>query len=165
MTNPSVPTRKSKPASKSTGEQVHIVMPADVNSTFRLFGGILMMWIDVVAGVVGRRHAECEVSTASVDRLEFLEPAHMSDIVILRGRVTYVGTTSMEVCVETYVDHADGQSELQLINRAFLTMVAIGKDRKPTKVPLLTLETDEQKADFEAGKARRNERIKQRKSL
>ena len=95
--------RPSKPVSASRTEQVHIVMPADVNGSYTLFGGILMQWIDMVAGVVSRRHSGMETRTAAVDHLEFLAPAHINDTVTLQGRVTYVGNTSMEVCVDTYV--------------------------------------------------------------
>ena len=99
--------RPSKPVSASRTEQVHIVMPADVNGSYTLFGGILMQWIDVVAGVVSRRHSGMETRTAAVDHLEFLAPAHINDTVTLQGRVTYVGNTSMEVCVDTYVEHLE----------------------------------------------------------
>ena len=93
--------RPVKPVSASRAEQVHIVMPVDVNAGFNLFGGMLMQWIDVVAGVVARRHSESEILTAAVDHLEFLAPAHLNDTITLLGRVTYVGNTSMEVCVDT----------------------------------------------------------------
>ena len=62
----------SKPVSASRAEQVHIITPVDVNAGFTLFGGMLMQWIDIVAGVVARRHSECDVRTASVDHLHFL---------------------------------------------------------------------------------------------
>lgn len=147
--------RISMSPSLSRSEQVHIVMPADVNANFNLFGGILMQWIDVVAGVVGRRHAGRDVLTAAVDNLQFLAPAYLNDIVELKGRVTYVGNTSMEVCVETFVERTNDPNHKILVNRAYLTMVALSKSGKPTQVPLLTLETDDEKADFEAGKRRR----------
>ena len=154
--------RPRKPVSLSRAEQVHIIMPADVNSGYNLFGGILMQWIDVVAGVVARRHAGCAVLTAAVDHLEFLAPAHINDIVTLMGRVTYVGNTSMEVCVDTFVEHIGGESERLHVNRAFLTMVAVGPDLKPTCVPALELQTDAERADFEAGRRRREERKRER---
>lgn len=147
--------RLSTPVSASRAEQVHIVMPADVNANFNLFGGILMQWIDVVAGVVGRRHAGRDVLTAAVDNLQFLAPAYLNDIVELKGRVTYVGNTSMEVCVETFVERTNDPSHKILVNRAYFTMVALSKSGKPTQVPLLALVGDEEKADFEAGKHRR----------
>lgn len=150
--------RPSKTVAASRAEQVHIVMPADVNAGFNLFGGMLMQWIDVVAGVVARRHSGCEILTAAVDHLEFLAPAHLNDTVTLMGRVTYVGNTSMEVCVETYVERLSHPNERLHVNRAYLTMVALDKENRPAQAPLLELRTEEERADFEAGKRRREMR-------
>lgn len=154
--------RPVKPVSASRAEQVHIVMPMDVNAGFNLFGGMLMQWIDVVAGVVARRHSESEILTAAVDHLEFLAPAHLNDTITLLGRVTYVGNTSMEVCVDTYVERMGRLNERLHVNRAFLTMVALDADGRPTRVPMLALETDEERADFEAGKKRKEMRRRSR---
>ena len=151
--------RKSeKRVSDSRTEQVHIVMPGDVNSSFRLFGGLLMQWIDVVAAVVARRHADREVLTAAVDHLSFLKPASLNDIVTLCGRVTYVGNTSMEICVETFVERPERNKERALVNRAYLTMVALDENGQPTRVPRLVLETEQEKADFAAGERRKQNR-------
>ena len=128
-------------------------MPENLNGYGRLFGGRLMEWIDVVAGVVARRHSECDVTTASVDRLEFIAPAYIGDTVVLEGNLTYVGRTSMEVRVDTYVEKLSGKKER--INRAYLVMVALDKDGKPTSVPALIPETIEEKAEFEAGRLRK----------
>ena len=147
-----------KTVAQSRTEQVHIIMPGDVNSSFRLFGGLLMQWIDVVAAVVARRHADREVLTAAVDHLSFLKPANLNDIVTLCGRVTYVGNTSMEICVETYVERPERNKNRALVNRAYLTMVALDEDGKPTRVPRLKLETPQEIADFEAGQRRKENR-------
>lgn len=147
-----------KRVSDSRTEQVHIVMPGDVNSSFRLFGGLLMQWIDVVAAVVARRHADREVLTAAVDHLSFLKPASLNDIVTLCGRVTYVGNTSMEICVETFVERPERNKQRALVNRAYLTMVALDEGGQPTRVPRLLLETEKEKADFAAGERRKQNR-------
>lgn len=151
-------SRGEKNVAYSRVEQVHIVMPMDVNAGFSLFGGQLMQWIDVVAAVVARRHAERQVTTAAVDHLEFLAPAHLNDIVVLRGHMTYAGRTSMEVCVDTYVEQVDHGGVRELVNRAYLTLVALDNEKKPTLVPCLRPETEEEKAEFEAAKRRRAER-------
>jgi acyl-CoA hydrolase len=141
----------------SRAEQVHIIMPADCNQSFRLFGGKLMEWVDIIAAVVARRHSGREVTTASVDRLDFLAPAKLNDIVLIIGRLVYVGRTSMMVCVDTYVEDSDCDCvSRKLVNRAYVTMVALDKDKKPAPVPELLLETDAEKADYESGKARRD---------
>lgn len=145
----------SKTVSASRAEQVHIITPGDVNSGYTLFGGLLMQWIDIVAGVTARRHSECDVRTAAVDHLDFIAPAYINDIVTIAGRVTFVGTTSMEICVDTFVERMNNMKERLHVNRAYLTMVAVDKDGKPTPVPQLICETQEERADFEAGRERR----------
>ena len=137
-------------------EQVHMLMYEHLNGYGRLFGGQLMEWIDVVAGVVARRHSGCDVTTAAVDRLEFIAPAYIGDTVVLEGNLTCVGRTSMEVRVDTYVEKLSGKKER--INRAYLVMVAIDKDGKPTSVPALIPESIEEKAEYEAGQLRRKSR-------
>jgi acyl-CoA hydrolase len=140
----------------SRAEQVHIVMPVDCNQSFRLFGGRLMEWVDIVAAVVARRHSACEVTTAAIDRLEFLAPARLNDIVVLMGRLVYVGRTSMLVCIDTFVEDADCRSVTRThVNRAYVTMVALGADRQPAPVPALMLQTDEEREEYRIGQARR----------
>lgn len=89
--------RPVKHPRESHAESVHILMPGDINGDGRLFGGQLMQWIDIVAAVVARRHSGRDVTTACIDRLEFLHPALVNSTLTLIGRITYVGRTSMEV--------------------------------------------------------------------
>jgi len=117
----------------SATEQVQIVRYSDANSTGRLFGGQLMQWVDIVAGVVGRRHSECEVTTAAIDNLSFLAPVYLGDTVVLRGCITQVGRTSMRVCVDTYKESRN--MERTLVNRAHLVMVALDAGGVPCTVP------------------------------
>lgn len=144
--------RTIKHVQDSRTEQVQIIMPQHINGYDRLFGGQLVEWIDVVAGVVARRHSNCKVTTVSIDHLHFKAPAYVDNIIVLIGRITYVGTTSMEVRVDTYVEHLNG--EKHLVNRAFLTMVALDEYEHPTVVPLLELENDEERQEWEAGAKR-----------
>ncbi len=155
---------EAKTVSQSRAEQVHIVLPAHSNQSFRLFGGQLMQWIDIVAAVVARRHSGMEVTTAAIEHLAFEAPARINDIIVLRGRMTYVGRSSMEVCVDTFVEPTDCEDPPRRVNRAYLTMVALGKDRRPAQVPRLIAETDEEKADYEAGRLRREAAKKERQS-
>ena len=93
------------------------------------------------------------ITTASVDNLSFLSAAHMRDIIVIIGKITYVGNTSMEVKVESYVEHIDGSREL--VNRAYLTMVGLDDDGRPAKLPGLILESeDEISENVQAGKRR-----------
>ena len=143
---------KSKRVKDSITEQVHILTQGNLNGYRRLFGGKLMSWIDVVAAVVARRHSEKNVTTAVVDMLEFKAPAYANDTICIVGKITYVGNTSMEVKVDVYIEELT--HERRLINTAYIVMVAIDENEKPTKVPGLILETEEEKLEYENAKIR-----------
>lgn len=143
---------KAKTVSESKTQQVQIVLKADINGYGRLFGGKLMQWIDIIAGVVAMRHSNCNITTAFIDKLHFKAPAHANDIVVLNGKVTYVGNTSMEIRVDTFVEGLDGYK--RAINHAYVVVVALDENDKPTKVPPLHIETDQERAEWEAGKKR-----------
>ena len=145
-----------KKVSQSATSQIQILMPTDINGYERLFGGKLMEWIDVVAAVVARRHSNCNVTTAAVDHLQFKQAAFVNSTVVLKGQITHVGTSSMEVKVETFVEELNG--DRRMINIAYLILVAIDNDGKPQPVPQLILETDEEKAEFEAAILRKEHR-------
>ena len=119
-----------------------------------------MQWIDEVAAVVAQRHSGANVTTASVDNLTFLKGAYQNDMVIIKGKVTWVGKTSMEVCVDTYVESLSG--ERIRINNAHFMMIALDEDDKPIEVPRLILETEDEKLAWEHGEERRKIRIKRK---
>ncbi len=152
---------EKKHVEDSITEQIQILMPHHINGQGRLFGGRLLEWIDTVAAVVGRRHSECNVITAAIDNLQFKEGAYLNDTLVLIGRMTYVGNTSMEVRVDTYVEELSGIRKL--INHAYLVMVALDGNGIPTKVPGLIIETENERAEWEGGEKRSELRKKRRK--
>lgn len=147
---------KEKKVKDSYTEQVQMVTQAHLNGYGRLFGGILMEWIDTVAVVCARRHSECNVTTVLVDMLHFKAPAHANDTITLCANVTYVGNTSMEVRVRTYVEELDGKKNL--INEAYLIIVALDENEKPVKVNRLKLETEEEKQEWNRALLRKERR-------
>ena len=149
-----------KKVSDSKTEQIQILMPEHINGFNRLFGGKLMEWIDVVAAVVARRHSGCNVTTASVDNLQFKAAAYINSTIFLSGQITYVGTTSMEVRVTTYVENLNGTRHM--INRAYLVLVALDENDHPVPIPGIILETDEERLEWEAGEKRRELRKQRR---
>lgn len=149
-----------KRVSDSITEQVQIIMPIHINGADRLFGGQLVQWIDVVAGVVARRHSGCNVTTAAIDNLQFKAGAFVNNTLVLIGRITYAGKTSMEIRVDTYVEDLTGIRKV--VNRAYLVMVALDENNQPAKVPPLTLETESERAEWEAAEKRNALRIKRR---
>lgn len=145
----------------SRTENTYLIMPRHINCYGRLFGGILMQWIDEVAGIVAHRHAGSIVTTACVDNLNFKAGAYLGDTVVLIGRMTYVGKTSMEVRVDTYAEDADGTR--RMINRAYEVLVAIDQEDRKLEVPGLIVETESEKAEWIGGEKRYALRRQRRK--
>lgn len=144
---------EAKTVDESRVETVHIVRPNHLNGANRLFGGILMQWIDEVAGIVAKRHSMSNVTTASVDNLTFLHGAYQNEMIVIKGKITWVGSSSMEVCVDTYVETLQGQRNR--INNAHFMMVALDEKGKPVTVPRLILQTEEEQLAWEHGEQRR----------
>ena len=111
-----------------------------------------MQWIDEMAGIVARRHAGTIVTTACVDNLNFKAGAYLGDVVVVIGKMTYVGKTSMEVRIDTYVEAADGTRKI--INRAYEVMVALDENDNKVEVPKLIVETEAEKAEWIGGEKR-----------
>lgn len=151
---------KYKKVEESQTETAHLILPKHLNGTQRLFGGTLMQWIDEVAAIVAKRHCGTKVTTASVDNLTFLKGAYENDLVIIKGKMTWVGKTSMEVCVDTYVENLNG--ERTQINNAHFIMIALDEKDKPIQVPKLLLETEDEKIAWEHGEERRRIRIRRK---
>lgn len=152
--------RTSRTVNESVVETVRIVRPNYLNGAGRLFGGSLMQWMDEAAALVARRHSCGNVTTVSVDSLRFLKGAYQDDSVVIVGKMTYVGKTSMEVRVDAYVEHINGIR--RPITRAYFTLVALDENDRPMIVPGLIPESVEQKMEWEAGERRRKNRIMRR---
>ena len=144
---------EAKTVDDSRTETIHIVRPNHLNGANRLFGGILMQWIDEVAGIVAKRHSMSNVTTASVDNLTFLHGAYQNEMIVIQGKITWVGSSSMEVCVDTYVETQQGQRDR--INNAHFMMVALDENDKPVKVPRLILQTEDEHLAWAHGEERR----------
>ena len=125
--------KKMKRVEDSLTEQTYLLMHRHINGYGRLFGGQLLMWIDELAGIVATRHSESRITTASIDNLNFKKAAFLNDTVVLIGKITHVGRSSMEVRVDTYVETLDGMRHV--INRAYVVMVAIDEEGKAVPVP------------------------------
>ncbi|WP_242395391.1 acyl-CoA thioesterase [Anaeromyxobacter oryzisoli] len=151
----------AKPASASHVEVTHLVMPSDANVHGTAFGGMVMQWTDLAAGMAAMRHSRLPVVTASIDRLSFLAPIRIGQMVILTAQVNAVFGTSMEVGVDV-VTEDPLTGERRTCCDAFLTFIAIGPDGRPTRVPRLAVTTDEERRREEEAKARREARRAER---
>ena len=153
---------EAKTVSESLVETVHIIRPNHLNGANRLFGGILMQWIDEVAAIVAKRHCNGNVTTASVDNLTFLHGAYNNDMVVIKGKMTWVGNSSMEVCVDTYVENRHG--ERHRINNAHFILIALDDHNKPVRVPRLILQTEDEHLAWEHGEERQRIRVERKKN-
>lgn len=137
-----------------------IVMPGHANGAAGvMFGGIMMQWIDVCAGVAAMRLAGGGVVTASIDRLDFIHPVRVSDVVNLSAQVNYVARTSMEVGCRVEVEDMRTQTR-RYTTKAYLTFVAVDDHGHPRDVPALTLATPDDHRRWQEGAARRDERLR-----
>ena len=144
--------RKMKRVADSMVEQSYLLMPRYLNAAGNLFGGQLLAWIDETAGIVAKRHAEMNVVTVAVDNMYFKAGAKVDDTIVLVGRLTYVGKSSMEVRIDTYTEALNGVRTM--INRAYFVMVGTDEKQKPVEVPGLIVEGVTQEIEWEAGKKR-----------
>lgn len=144
-------------ADKTTS--VQIVLPQHCNGYERprLFGGQIMAWIDIVGAVAARRYAQCGVTTVCVDNLNFLSAAYLNDTIVQEAVVTWTGTTSMEVRVDSYVEQLDGSR--RRVNRAYAVFVALDENDNPAPVKPFVPQTDAQKREYAAAEQRRRIRL------
>jgi acyl-CoA hydrolase len=135
-----------------------IVMPMHTNGFAGvMFGGVMMQWIDVCAGVAAMRLARGPVVTASIDRLDFLSPVQVGETILLQAQVNYVARTSMEVgCRVETEDMRTGNR--RYVTKAYLTFVAVENGR-PRPVQPLELATDEDRRRYAEAERRHTERL------
>ena len=147
----------------SVTEMVQIVLPNDTNTFGNVLGGHVMQWIDLVGAIAANRHCRMPIVTASMERLDFLSPIRLGDIVVLKAKLNFVGTSSMEVGVDVYAENPLS-GERRHTSSATLTYVALDVHGGPTRVPRLMMKTKEERQRFQAGEKRRMLWLKQQKS-
>jgi acyl-CoA hydrolase len=157
-----VPAPSARTVEESRSSVVRLMVPTDANFTGNVFGGALLADMDRVAYVTATRHAKANCVTASFDRVDFLAPAHVGDLVDFDAAITYVGRSSMEVWVRIRAEGLRGTDAPRMIAQAFVTMVALDADGRPTPVPALALGSDDERQRFEAGRARMESRRRSR---
>lgn len=133
------------------------LLPQDTNPAGNIHGGVILKHIDLTAATVAMRHARCNVVTASIDRMDFLRPVHVGELVLFKASLNYVGSTSMEVGVRVEAENLI-TGEVRYTNSAYLTFVALDPNGKPTPVPGMLLETEEDHRRWREAEARRTAR-------
>lgn len=149
-----------KHPSESRAEMTIIMLPSDANPKGNVFGGVILKHVDLIAGLCAKRHVgRANTVTASMDRVTFLKPVFIGNALILSARLNYVRKSSLEVEVTVEAEDLDDGIRIHT-GTAFVTMVALDKYGKPTQVPPLILEEDEDKRRFQQGEARMLSRLK-----
>jgi acyl-CoA hydrolase len=128
----------------------HAVLAQDANVAGNVHGGVIMKHIDTAAGVVAVRHARCNVVTASIDRLDFHNPAFIGELLTIKASLNLVGKTSMEIGARVEAEN-HFTAEKRHIASAYLTFVALDEKHQPKEIPPLILEdADEKRRNREA---------------
>ncbi|MBP1751824.1 MAG: acyl-CoA thioesterase [Geobacteraceae bacterium] len=138
---------KVKKVSQSSVVLAQIMLPADTNPAGNVHGGIIMKLIDNAAYVVASRHTGRNTVTVSIDRLDFHCPVFLGNLVTLKASMNRAGKTSMEVGVKVEAEDLM-TGEVRHTASAYLTFVALDADGRPTLVPGIVAETDEEKRRF-----------------
>jgi acyl-CoA hydrolase len=152
-----------KTVRESHVEMIEMVFPNDANPQGNIFGGRVMQLIDIIGSISAMRHARQQVVTASMDQLDFKNPVHVGEVLILNASVNYVANTSLEVGVKVMAENPL-TGERRHTSSAYLTYVAIDPAGKPVKIPAVIPESDEEKRRFADAERRRQHRLKSRKS-
>ena len=131
-----------------------LMTPDMANFSGNVHGGSILKLLDQVAYACASRFAGRYVVTLSVDQVTFRQPIHVGELVTFLASVNHAGTSSMEVGIKVVAENIRTQV-MRHANSCFFTMVAVGDDGKPVKVPALKLETEEERRRFEAAKLRK----------
>ena len=138
-------------------------MPQHANNLGHVFGGVVLAMMDRAAAVAAIRHARNTCVTASIDRVDFREPIHVGDLVVMRASVNYVGRTSMEVGVRVEAEDLL-TGDRRHTNSCYLTFVAVDAAGRPVEVPALRPETPEELRRHAAAAERRRRRLEERQA-
>ena len=150
-----------KTPDNSKAEVIIRMFPSDANPAGNVFGGAILKHIDMVAGIVAQRYSQTNAVTVSMDKISFLKPVFVGNVLFVNARVNYVQKSSMEIEVNVEAEDVAKGTRVHTGN-AYVTFVALDNDGKPTQVPKLKIETPEDKKRFEEGKIRMDRRIIER---
>ena len=155
--------RSSKPVRESQHETSELMMPHHANNLGHVFGGVMLSMMDKTAAVAAFRHCRLNVVTASIDRVDFREPIHVGDLVVMKASVNFVGKTSMEVGVRVEAEELL-TGRRRHTNSCYLTFVAVDRNGRPIEVPEVIPETDDQVRRYQAAQERRRRRLEEREA-
>ena len=134
------------------------MQPEHSNSLGNVHGGVILKLCDECGGIIAARHARRPCVTVTVDRVTFLQPVLLGRLVLVHGRITYVGRTSIEVELRVEAEHLL-TGERTHTNSAYFVYVALDANRRPTQVPRLLLDSDDDRRRFAQGEERHRLRL------
>ncbi len=152
---------EGKRVSESRVTLTQVMNVTDANVLGNVHGGLLMKVSDEAGGIAAARHACRPAVTVTVDSMTFHSPVHIGNLVTFSAEVSWVGRTSIETQVVVTAENVL-TGEVTHTNSAYFVYVALGEDGDPTPVPPLICETDEERARFARGEARRERRLSER---
>ncbi len=150
--------RKTKTPKESQVTMTELVLPNDTNTFNNLMGGRLMHWMDIVSAFAAQKHSNRVVVTASVDNISFRSPIRLGNVVNLKARVTRAFSSSMEVRIDVEAEDAPSGIKFES-NSAYFTFVALDPNGKPTDVPEVEPETEQEKEYYHGALRRRQLRL------
>ena len=156
--NPMTNAPKPKTIRASRISIAQLMQPEHANHFGNVHGGWIMKLADEAGALACMRHAQKRVVTVAVDSLVFREPIKIGDLIILNAEVTYVGKTSLEAEVQVIAENPITGERIHT-NNAYLVYVALDDDGKPTSIPELIIETEEENQRMEQAKKRQAYRI------
>ena len=107
--------------------------PGDINANGHIFGGWVLSQMDIAAGIVASRRADGPVATIAIEKMEFITPIHLRDVISVYAHVERVGRTSMAVRIEVIAHRDRGATELKVTEGLF-TFVALDENHRPRLV-------------------------------
>ena len=140
-------TFPARPVVYSQTTITELMIPSYANFGGKIHGGILLSLMDKVAYACASKHAGTYCVTVSVDKVEFLQPVEVGELVAMHASVNYVGRTSLIVGIRVEAQNVK-TGYVKHTNSSYFTMVAKGEDDRPTRVPELILQNFEQVKRF-----------------
>lgn len=153
-----------RPAVESRAVLVRWMNLTDANSAGFVHGGTVMRLCDEAAGIAAIKHARMRVVTAGMDRMTFLEPVLVGQLVTFRAMVNAAWRTSLEVGVRVEAEDIRSGS-VRHVSTAYLTMVALGEDGRPCPVPALEPSSEDEKRRQREAEWRRENRLSERQAI
>ncbi|MEM9776294.1 MAG: acyl-CoA thioesterase [Chloroflexota bacterium] len=149
---------KGKTVADSRITLAQVMGPTDANTMGNVHGGMIMKICDEAGGMAAVRHAGKAAVTVTVDSMRFHSPVHVGNIMFVDACVTWVGRTSIETKVTVRAENVR-TGEITHTNTAYFVYVALDEDGRPSEVPPLIPETEEEKNAYSKGEIRRELRL------